>query len=411
MKKNTWFVYTFLAFVVIGGLVFGSVSLLEFLGHRCTLDTFLAEAGFGVFDAFNAQCALTFIVVSLISFLSNNTNKVLWDDTISYSLIKPFGSNFIALSSYLIADLVIAGITIFTREPAESFFSLIICVLILVVVLYKIVLAYFSSDKIHKKLISQYRKAQDTAKDDYLLSLYQVTLQEIDQREYSLVYENIEFLLENDKKDVLYRILAYVSANEPMLYYEIAYKYDLLTDENVVLLSKSLISSLILTRNYVDLKKKLVEAIYDRKFEFKLPDRFAVLAIDSSLISNPQELQKECEFVNKELEGWINSLDKPIDLLYEAYISRDIFSFRIILRFLHEQYLDISHTISDAINNGSSAGPSGDMVWDYMWNYIRPSYLDKKEKERIKQILAIDEKQLFLLEEEKEWLKKLNGIV
>jgi len=86
------------SFVLIALAEFIFWFILTKTGYMDVVNTYVRDCDFSLYDAFYTQCSLTFIVVSLISFLSNNTNDALWDDTIAYSLKKPFHTNFVALS-------------------------------------------------------------------------------------------------------------------------------------------------------------------------------------------------------------------------------------------------------------------------------------------------------------------------
>lgn len=408
---RNWMFHLIVSFLLIALAEFIFWFILTKTGYMDVVNTYVRDCDFSLYDAFYTQCSLTFIVVSLISFLSNNTNDVLWDDTIAYSLKKPFHTNFVALSAFLVSDLIIS-IILFIIKAAEVLYlaTLLVCVILLIFVLYKIMGAYFMKNGIRKKLISEFEEAEQAEKKEDLNILYQKTLQELDGKKYTEIYENIDFLRGCQKSDgmddagiILYSILEYMSTNSPAFFITVVQKYGMGDDKRIMMLMKDLCIVLIGSNELSNLKKTILLMLYKNVPEFAMPD-VGIYSIDSttSLEFNNNDINQLVEESNTKIESKINEMDKPVDLLYVAFNARDIETFEEILTFLEKEKDEVQKKVDDTISNIHQYGNSDnvDRLFEYFWK-LKPSFFSISEKERLSMILEMDDSARFLLKNQK----------
>ena len=92
-------------FLIIVWFAFGKIdcSAFEFI-------TVLRNRGYSEDNMYAAQISATFIIVSLVSFLSGTGEEILWENTVRFSLINPKVINFISLAAFLMTNLVVSSV-------------------------------------------------------------------------------------------------------------------------------------------------------------------------------------------------------------------------------------------------------------------------------------------------------------
>ena len=116
-------------------------------------------------DAFFSMVTLVFIVTSLISILSDKSEMVYWESVIKHNLVNPLIGNILGLSACLCSCVLVSTIS-FIQEPTYVFICLITTILILFILTFKLIGAYFYREEIQRNM------AVDFAVEKYASDLY-----------------------------------------------------------------------------------------------------------------------------------------------------------------------------------------------------------------------------------------------
>ena len=173
-----------------------------------------------VMDLFLVEVQVTFIVVSLSTALSTQSKRVYWVDSFQYRLIRPKYTNFIALSSYILATLVVGFIWEIIDRCMYDYNGLMgVCLSFILALVFMIILsirmigANFGEEaikveleeeleeEIKKQIEKQPVVSGYSGYSDYVASqipmvgeLVQITIKEIEEKDINHVCENIALL-------------------------------------------------------------------------------------------------------------------------------------------------------------------------------------------------------------------------
>ena len=174
----------------------------------------LADARSIVTDFFLVEIQVTFIVVSLSTALSTQSKRVYWVDSFQYMLIKPKFTNFTALSSYILATLIVGIIWEIMDRCLKSFSgmmgimaSFMLSLVFMIILSMRMIGANFGEEAIKRELEDELKKRKKEQKISEHIAydkglripeireLVQVTFQEIEEKKLDLVCENLDLML------------------------------------------------------------------------------------------------------------------------------------------------------------------------------------------------------------------------
>lgn len=215
-------------------LLSGIICLLdnEFLGLTPLFFEGKEQATSVLENFYLVEVQVAFIVVSLSTALSASSKRVYWVESYAYRLVSPKLTNFTALSAYIIAALVDGLVwTLLERCLSDSFvlgimISFALAILFMIILTVRMIDANFGRDRIMKSLkkellgktkaLSELGRRMDLDKGrsiKEIQQLVQVSLKEIDDKEFDLVTENLCLLYELDYKDSFGSIYEYLREN------------------------------------------------------------------------------------------------------------------------------------------------------------------------------------------------------
>lgn len=174
----------------------------------CILDIHLSEERYALFDkmikqvggdgvimdVFLAQLANSFLVITLLTILSNKEEIVLWQDIIKMELIDS-KMNFQILSECCLFMLVNSFVYVVMQRPIGVVFSFIISSICLVIMTVKIIRVYFRRESLEKKLIKIFKKSCNEKQQEFLEKLSCVISNNIYKKDIDTCMHNIEFLI------------------------------------------------------------------------------------------------------------------------------------------------------------------------------------------------------------------------
>lgn len=208
-----------------------------------------------VSDMYFTQISVAFIIISLVSVLTTVSRPVYWVDITQFKLIEPQHTAFIDFAAYILGSLIISSIFLMfnSNYMLISFgFSIIFMMLLTI----KMIGAYFGRDSVKLELQKEFHQLKQENVDNFAENdketnkskkkkkidekerfkncqkyfeicseLEDKTYQEIDNKEYKLVSENLDLLVSNDEYDIVIDILRYISENMVNIYCKYAKKY------------------------------------------------------------------------------------------------------------------------------------------------------------------------------------------
>ncbi len=169
------------------------------------------------------QVSVTFIVVSVVTAFSQKNDLIYWEDAMRYKLEKPALTNFCALSSYLLADLLFSLYFVFTGQD-YVYFTFLLSIVILSILTYRMIGAFFMHDTIKNQLerdfsdVKSKRRTSKKCRDlyrDYKRITIQNTIKAIEERDVETVCENMAFLYsQQEAADVDFLIKSVIESQQ-----------------------------------------------------------------------------------------------------------------------------------------------------------------------------------------------------
>ncbi len=183
-----------------------------------------------VTDFFLVEVQVTFIVLSLSTVLSTRSKRVYWVDSFQYRLVRPRFTNFTALSSYILATLVIGTVCEILdrciKDPCMLMgvlISFLLSVVLMIILSVRMIGANFGEEAIKAELeeeLSKWKDGQELQEHiaydaglriPMIRELVQVTFQEAEERQLGHVCENLSLLFRAGFPHELKRCYDYVS--------------------------------------------------------------------------------------------------------------------------------------------------------------------------------------------------------
>lgn len=204
--------FVLMLYFIIGISVIGLFCFLlnSILGNKINFFFEMLEGnGFNYLATLSIQVSVSFIVVSVVTVLSQKNCIIYWQDIMSYKLIDPLLTNFNALASYVFADLLLS-IFFVVIDSKMVYICFFVTVLLIMLLSLKMMEVYFSREKIKNQMANQYAKERAHRKTSQKsLDLYrehkrkiiQYTIQAIDENNIDVVCENLELLFRNEEND------------------------------------------------------------------------------------------------------------------------------------------------------------------------------------------------------------------
>lgn len=151
---------------------------------------------------FLTQLSLTFITISVMSILSDNSVTIYWENIVQRSLIDPVYSCFYSFTVYCFEFMVMSGIALMLNS--NCFFALFFvgnCVS-LGCLTFKMINVYYNRDGkkayLEKEFIDLFKNnGTKNKKDEIALALRQNTLKAYANKDYDVVIENLDFCVRN----------------------------------------------------------------------------------------------------------------------------------------------------------------------------------------------------------------------
>ncbi|MCR4961006.1 MAG: hypothetical protein K6A74_06095 [Lachnospiraceae bacterium] len=220
MKKNRVLIkkdilkYFLPSLIIVFLISLGACFLDNAFGVTEFLFEDLTDARSIVMDFFLVEIQVTFIVVSLSTALSTQSKRVYWVDSFQYRLIKPKITNFTALSSYILATLIVGIVWEILDRCLKNFggmmgimASFVLSLVFMIILSMRMIGANFGEEAIKRELEDELRKRLQEQKITEHIGydkglripevreLVQVTFQEIEEKKLDLVCENLDLLL------------------------------------------------------------------------------------------------------------------------------------------------------------------------------------------------------------------------
>ena len=202
-------------------LILFVVYMLCFSSGFTSVADKLRNDGFSYNEIIAVQISVTFIVISVVTAFSQKSDVVYWQDAMYYKLERPVISNFCALSSYLFVDLLFSiFLVIFSNDFV--YISFFISILILILLSYRMIEAFFMHDYIKIQLENEYMDAKIHRRDnrrkrdlyrDYKRKTIQNTLTAVETNEIETVCENMSFLYKYNETDDTEYLVRYMIEN------------------------------------------------------------------------------------------------------------------------------------------------------------------------------------------------------
>lgn len=162
----------------------------------------LESNGFSFIEILSIQVSVSFIVISIVTVFTQKNIIIYWEDIMYYKLIRPLFSNFSALSSYLIVDLIISIILMCTNNK-YAYITFFLSIVFIIFLSLRMIEAFFMKELIQKNLEKKYKYYKDHRREkrryrdlyrEYKGKTIQYTLQAVDNGDVDTVCENAAFL-------------------------------------------------------------------------------------------------------------------------------------------------------------------------------------------------------------------------
>lgn len=393
----------------------------------------LRNRGFSEDNIFAAQVSATFIIVSLVSFLSEGGEDVLWENTLQYSLLNPPVFNFISLAVYMIVDLAASAYVFFGNNESLYLLYFAVDIVLLIIMTYKMIGAFFARDSIKNELVKKYKKldSDSNEKKEYLTSLKDKTVTFIIENRYKLIEENLDFLYEQNENTSLKDMMKEISKRSGNQYWIFLNKYGL--GEELRDVSEDLCISLIKSNENVDLQRKLLTALYNsdslnKQIEaFKKNTRklhnFNIHMGEFHQIKDSVGMEgyfkyiEKCaqdgvKTINAELTACLSaSIKLPIKPLMVAFNEKNMESFETVLKYMSNVRDNMEKVICDYICDcvlvKNYTDSFNERFNDEIKNRLSVEFVSESEKEIAQKMIEVGSKNILLTKSNIELLYKV----
>lgn len=237
------------------------------------------------FDLLFTQISVSFILISLVSVLSTTTNIVYWVDVSQYKLVKPKYTGFIDYASYILACLAVSVACVLWKSN-YVLIPFLYSIVLLAFLTIKMLGSYFARDSVKKELHDKFLVLKKNDISEYNRNrniLVENTYKEITSKDYKLIEENIELLMDSHELEKIITIMEYIGDDLPDLFCNLLKRYD---------------NDLCSGKNTV--KEKYYQMLSSNLVKFIIAGRMSSFAIDSYRIY----LKARVNQINQAIENY-----------------------------------------------------------------------------------------------------------
>lgn len=200
-EKEYWMaIFVFVAVLAVFTTLFfwpGSVAAYIHHANDWILGLFDSETHkMPYIDILLEEFTSAFLIISIITVLSDRTNVVLWENVVERNLILPKYFNLVSLTVYTI---IILGFSVLNFILDNAFLFAILFVTEMVVLLcmvWKVLKVYFNRKSMEEKIVEEYHSLDKEAKLNKLSLLHNRIIVNISEHDYEDIVHNAHFLLE-----------------------------------------------------------------------------------------------------------------------------------------------------------------------------------------------------------------------
>lgn len=333
-------------------------------------------------NLYAAQISSTFIMVTLVSFLSGSGENILWENSVRYSLVNPKVINFISITVALITNTFFSSVAFWLNYAEVYIVFFAFSLVMLTIMTYKMIGAYFARDTLKEKIIIDYEKMDVTDQKAALDCIRDRSYHYIDEQELTLLEENIDFLNEMNQKSHMIEIFDYLSKINEELFWVYVKKYNCIDDKRVREICEEVCHRLLNERQNNELKQEIVEELYGvrridndleelvgsfsdasflKKDILQLISTIYPVAMDPSQniyssywwdtfnIDGDIKARVE-ENINHPYSQLINTYHLPVEMLILAIQKNDVYSVEFIIEYIESLKLKFAKTVRKYFN-------------------------------------------------------------
>ena len=336
MEKYT---FRFLSRMLLGVIISSVVCIAI---SKTSLNYLLIPLGndLNKYDMYFTQISVSFIIVSLVSVFSTDSNTVYGVHIVHYKLMKQKYFSFMDIAAYIMGCLLISTYCLIMNSNCIVI-PFFLSIILLVILTKKMIGSYFGKESVKKELERKYKQAKDMNSDEYekiKKEIVENTYRAIDLKNYQIIEENIELLMENMEYVEYINIMYYVGELLPDLSCNLAKKYDdkfeNIFDNNVEKYYELLLSNTVkyIEKNYMfSFAKEMFNLyLYARKKQIDL----AIKKYNSIILKNEknQDQRKDiCRLCNRYLVHMYGG-----SMIYEKTLDEG--NYFALLEFLNAYY-------------------------------------------------------------------------
>ena len=425
LKKWVMYSMTFaIILLLIWTILIWSVGIEKL---TVTLFSNLRARGFSEDNIYAAQISSTFIIVGLVSFLSDSGEDVLWENTVRYSLVNPKIFNFISMAAFLIVNLLFSSVSFFAKLENSFFIFVVIDMILLFVMTYRMIGAFFARESIKKEIIKKFYQENDDSRKEIIGELRDRIMSAVMNNQYTVVEEDLDFLNSAGYKDELVFILRFISKNNANQFWIFINKYDLLENESIRKISRELCMTLIFSHKNIELERQILEMLYGDTGVSHFRDAIIKYCNNSILKSIQTEHKTEHmgdfqrfqnhykeiieESVKRDINipfsNYINNESDllPIDILLTAYTESNIEAFETVLSFMVNLKANYAEIFNDFITNAvlkPEEIEKSDPAYAFSNSMIRAKiavdFISERDRELIQNIIVHSNNSVLLTE-------------
>ncbi len=308
-------------------------------------------------DLLLSQIASSFLVISLLTVLSNKGESILWVNIIEYKLIRPRRKSFKDITGYCFFALIFSFVAMLPMIPSWVLLYFFLWnVVFLMWMTIKMIEVFYDVKGIDKQLQKEYFQSGFEVKREYLEKLTQNTIQCLERKESDKFKENIGFMhnayhqADEEEKNLIAGKMEYILKNvSPTDAWAYIYILKLFSgtveaEETINSFLKRLIHDNLGTayerRELIDW---LFKDLHEEMTQYFEEEIWAICYVVASANSRYEGQKRETELRFK-------TKNKYIDLLQYAYFMGDIETVESIVRGFNdiwrkaydklEQYID-----------------------------------------------------------------------
>ena len=370
-----------------------------------------------IMDVFLAQLANSFLVITLLTILSNKEEIVLWQDIIKMELIDS-KMNFQILSECCLFMLVNSFVYVVMQRPIGVVFSFIISSICLVIMTVKIIRVYFRRESLEKKLIKKFNKSSDEKQQELLEKLSYIISNNIYKKDIDTCMHNIDFLIniikgnslcnivEEAKKLLINKLYAF-TPYDSLFFTKYLLKIEKIVADNeeTEVAIRRYLKILIKNNNGNFETKEYIIQILTQRLRDKIRKCYSEDDLDViaySALSCNMRADRFATKLSNPIIMEIRQIYKMIDIIQYSYIAMDFDVFEKILETLNE-LVEVPYHLMEMHLEKTGFELSDLGVLDY----LDVLAANENEKRIIKGIIKDDKERCILTEKQYKLLKHI----